>query len=299
MCTCRLFVCDKSSWQRAALSDDFNIKAFPLRLIWSCSWNSALLRQQTGFRKLANLARSPETSEDDANAQPECCCRGSLRRDSLMWFPLLMGSPQVRYWLLNGPARNGSPPSSSRASIFQGLWALVGGHGHMLLKATGGQIKDSAAGKKTLKIQQLATESQDSRALLSGGGWWTRLLEDVCWSRCIGVWGRSKTEHRGGVSAIQNARSVRDLARHQTRRCLQVNWKKKGIGETVQSSVCQETKRLAQDKGGFGKLNRCEYTGGHQTGKNYSEILWTNWRILPRKPDASERHEDGGENTQT
>lgn len=70
-------------------------------------------------------------------------------------------------------------------------------------------------------------ESQDGRALLSG--WWTRLLEDVCWSRCIGVWGRSKTEHRG-VSAIHDARSVRDLARHQTRRCLQVNWKKKGTG---------------------------------------------------------------------
>lgn len=233
MSTCRLFVCDKWSWQRAAPSDDFNIKAFPLRLIGSCSWNSALLRQQTGFRKLANLARWPGTSEDDANAQPEHRCRGSLRRDSLMWFPPLMGSPQVRYWLLNGPAGDGSPPSSSRASIFQGLWALVGGHGRTLLKATGGQIKDSAAGREEKKGIKNTTashrESQDSRALLSGGGWWTPLLEDVCWSRGTGVWGRSKTEHRGG-SGIQNARSVRGLARHQTRRCLQVNWKKKGIG---------------------------------------------------------------------
>lgn len=159
MCTCRLFVCDKCSWQRAALSDDFNIKAFPLRLIWSCSWNSALLRLQTGFRKLANFARSPETSEDDANAQPEYCCWGSLRRDSLMWFTLLMGSPQVRYWLLNGTAGNGSPPSSSQASIFQGLWALAGGHGHTLLKATGGQIKDSAVGKEEKKDIKNTTAS--------------------------------------------------------------------------------------------------------------------------------------------
>lgn len=55
---CVFFLCamnaTSSEWW-AALSDSRNIKALPLRLIWSCSWNSALLRQQTGFRRLLQI----------------------------------------------------------------------------------------------------------------------------------------------------------------------------------------------------------------------------------------------------
>lgn len=108
----------------------------------------------------------------------------------------------------------------------------MGGHGHTLLEATGGQIKDAAAGKekkKALKIQQPATEGLGTQSMERPCLAFRRKMMDVIAGGRLLEPAQSESEadqknpQRRGVSAAQDAPSAPRLARHQMLRCLQVS----------------------------------------------------------------------------
>lgn len=123
--------------------------------------------------------------------------------------------------------------------------------------------------KKTLKIQQPATESLKTavRCFLEvddgRDGWRTSAGADAS---------ASEADQKLNIEGFQPFRTLgasgilRDIKPGDAFR----STGRRELGR-LQCSVCQETKRFARHKGGFGKLNR----GGQQTGKNenYSEIL--------------------------
>lgn len=120
--------------------------------------------------------------------------------------------------------------------------------------------------KKTLKIQQPATESLKTavRCFLDDGR--------DCWRMSAGAdASASEADQKLNIEGFQPfttlgaSRISQDIKPGDAFRS---TGRRRELGETVQCSVCQETKRFAQHKGGFGKLNRCEYAGGQQTGKN-------------------------------
>lgn len=110
--------------------------------------------------------------------------------------------------------------------------------------------------KKALKIQQPATESLKTavRCFLE--------VDDGrhCWRTSAGADApASEADQKLNIEGVQPFRTLGASGVSQDIKpsgAFRSTGRRRESGETEQSSVCRETKRLAQHKGGFGKLNR-------------------------------------------
>lgn len=97
--------------------------------------------------------------------------------------------------------------------------------------------------KKTLKIQQPATEGLKTPTLETLCDAFSRKVMDVIAGGFLAGAGASASEAdiknrtSRGFRRFQSAKSVLNLTRHQTLRCLQDNWRNNG-GEAVRAMLC-------------------------------------------------------------
>lgn len=121
--------------------------------------------------------------------------------------------------------------------------------------------------KKTLKIQQPATEGLKTPTLETLCDAFSRKVMDVIAGGCLREpmhqrLRRIKNRTSRGFRRFQSAESILNLTRHQTLRCLQDNWRNNG-GEAVCAMLCASGNKEIGSKQRTvheGELKLCRHT---------------------------------------